>query len=358
MGVDTGKVVILTLWNDMLNARTIAVTTPGTVLSVDQTHFTLRTKGKKIGRIPPTMVDNIIIGNAVEVTRKALIRLAKTGVSVTFMDNCGRASCRLAAPLRNTPGMRINQYRHWVDINARLELASKLARAKITNSCNLLKSYRKNYAVEMIKRSISEIEAILEKMKVAETSAELMGYEGSAARSYWNAFGTLLRPEFVQWNGRNRRPPLDPANAALSYGYGILLNRTLSLIEASGLDPWIGFLHESSGRHPSLALDLMEPLRPAVVDRLILKMLNREQLRQEHFYRPQANGRTVHLTREGRIILLELMEDLMRQYEPDVFGNTASPLHSLIETIDLFRTCARKDSLGEFMPKETHATPI
>jgi len=304
------------------------------------------------------MIENLVICEGVEVSRKAMLRLVETGVSVIFLDSCGRARCRLSAPMRNTPELRIRQYRAWEDPELRLTVARTLAEGKIRNARNLIQDYRKNYANPELKRAVVEIDRILGRLSHAQSSAELMGFEGSAARSYWNAFGVLLRPDFIQWNGRNRRPPRDPANAALSYGYGILLNRTLALIEASGLDPWVGFLHEASGRHPSLALDLMEPLRPTVVDRLVLALFNREQLRQEHFHRPNPFGEAVYLNGEGRRLLLEEMENRMCRYEPEVFGGESSSLNTLLKMIEQFRKCSLAEDLSSYSPASTHATPL
>jgi CRISPR-associated protein Cas1 len=344
----------------MMNlAKTIVVSTPGTILSIDQTHYTLRSGGRKIGRIPPMMIDHLVIGSQVEVTRRAMNRLCSHGVSVTFLDHEGRASTRLCPVWRNTPETRIGLYSAWADPAQKIQISRILAGSKMTNSLALLRAYQKNYREVALKEAIVEIDKSSQKLHLAESVSEVMGLEGWAARAYWKAFGTLLRPEFLQWNGRNRRPPRDPANAALSYGYGILLNRVLSLIEASGLDPWIGFLHETSGRHPSLALDLMEPFRPAVVDRLVLRLLNRGQLRPEHFDRPQPLAEVVHLNREGRLILLESFEAMFRSVEEAAFEGCDSIAGAITETIDAFRTHAREQRLTEFNPlNPTHASTL
>ena len=343
----------------MKSAKTIVVSTPGTVLSINQTHYTLRSGGRKIGRIPPTIIDHLIIGAEVEVTRKAMNRLSSHGVSATFLDREGRVTTRLCPVWRNSPETRIGLYAAWADPAQRLQVSGILASSKLANSLALLRAYQKNYREVALKEAIAEIDKSAEKLASAETVSEVMGLEGWAARAYWKAFGCLLRPDFLEWSGRNRRPPRDPANAALSYGYGILLNRMLSLIEASGLDPWIGFLHETSGRHPSLALDLMEPFRPAAVDRLVLRLLNLGQLRPEHFHRPQPLAEVVHLNREGRLVLLEAFEAMFRDVKESAFEGSASIGGALIDTVDSFRSHARDQRLPEFDPlSPTHAATL
>lgn len=340
-----------------MKSKTIVVSLAGTTLSVDQSHYTLRSKGRKIGRIPPAMVDHLIISAEVEVTRKALERLMTTGVAVTFLNHQGRCASRLSPLFRNTPEVRIGQFRAWECREKRLQVAQDLVKAKIKNGRALYEAFRKNYPDPAIKKAAADLKSCLEKVDVATTQNELMGVEGWAARIYWGAFGSLIRDESIAWEGRNRRPPKDPVNAALSYGYAILLNRIITLIEASGLDAWIGFLHETSGRRPSLALDLMEPFRPAIVDRLVLRLLNLGKLQAHHFYRPQVLGETVHLNREGRLVLVEAFERMLPNCAESGFQEVSSLQGALNTTIAEFRRLAREDALENFQSLESIHAP-
>jgi CRISPR-associated protein Cas1 len=100
----------------------------------------------------------------------------------------------------------------------------------------------------------------------AETREEIMGLEGAAARAYFQAWTACVDPAF-EFTERNRRPPLDVINSALSFGYAILLSEAASALVATGLDPAIGFLHTDHDGRPSLALDLVEEFRPLVMIR-------------------------------------------------------------------------------------------
>lgn len=331
----------------MKRARTVVVSSPKTVVSVDQTHFTLRSAGRKIGRIPSAMIDHLIIAHSVEVTRKALQRLASTGIAVTFLDLQGRCSSRLSPIWRNRPQCRIGLHAAAADSEARVLMARRFAQTKIEGELTLIKGYRKNYAQPELKEAASTLQEALAKLSQASTPSQIMGLEGWAARVYWAAFGTLLRPKFLSWQGRNRRPPKDPANAALSYGYGILANRVLALLEASGLDPWIGFLHETNSRHPALVFDFMEPFRPLIVDRTVLRLFNLGRLKVEHFERPNALGETVHLDRDGRLLLLEALEEAL------IICDTELPCQesvhaALIAAVADFRSHAEAMTLRQF----------
>jgi len=127
-----------------------------------------------------------------------------------------------------------------------------------------------------------------------------LGIEGRAARDYFQGID-LLAPGSPK--GRTRRPPQDPVNCLLSFGYGMLRVAVHGAIEQVGMDPYIGYLHGVRPGKPSLALDLMEELRPLFVDRLVLTVTNRGQISTRHF--DTLPGGTVQLTDDGRKVFLE-----------------------------------------------------
>ncbi|MCZ7672352.1 MAG: CRISPR-associated endonuclease Cas1 [Chloroflexi bacterium] len=131
----------------------------------------------------------------------------------------------------------------------------------------------------------------------------MQGLEGSGTAHYFNSFKHLLNDPSL-YNGRTRRPPRDPVNALLSYGYTILLNQIMSAICTVGLDPYIGYLHTSQYGKPALALDLMEEFRPLIVDSTVIAIFNNNILHRKHFteelggaYRLSDYGRRTFLTK-------------------------------------------------------------
>jgi CRISPR-associated protein Cas1 len=109
----------------------------------------------------------------------------------------------------------------------------------------------------------------------ADNLERLMGFEGAGAAQYYSAFGECLRHREFVFAGRSRRPPGNPVNAMLSFGYQILWNHLLALIELQGLDPYQGSLHQGSERHAALASDLVEQFRAPIVDSLVLWLVNK-----------------------------------------------------------------------------------
>ena len=127
-------------------------------------------------------------------------------------------------------------------------------------------------------------------MDGAETLDSLNGVEGSAAHFYFQAFPLLLKAEGIDFPGRKRRPPPDPVNAILSFGYTLLTSRIQSILDASGFDPYLGFLHRVDYGRPSLALDLLEPFRAPLVDRFAVRLFNLKILKPDDFDTTETSG--------------------------------------------------------------------
>src|SRR5207253_1361641 len=154
----------------------------------------------------------------------------------------------------------------------------------------------------------------------------LRGAEGEAAQNYFAVFDQLIRtdePE-ICFGGRSRRPPLDPVNALLSFLYTLLTHDCRSAAESVGLDPAVGFLHRDRPGRPSLALDLMEELRPVLADRLALSLLNRRQLRARDFEARDGGG--VLLSEAGRKTVLTAWQERKKEERKHPFLDEAAPL--------------------------------
>jgi CRISPR-associated protein Cas1 len=139
----------------------------------------------------------------------------------------------------------------------------------------------------------------------AASVEELLGIEGNAARLYFGDFGGMIKPDEdagatelqFDWAGRNRRPPRDPVNAMLSLGYSLLAKDLTVACYAVGFDPYVGFYHQPRFGRPALALDLMEPFRPLIVDSAVLTAINTGMVTARDFMRV---GGSVALTTAGR----------------------------------------------------------
>ncbi len=167
-------------------------------------------------------------------------------------------------------------------------------------------------ACDALARAERQLTDVARRTMAAESVDIMRGLEGEAALAYFGVFNHLIRvgdPAFA-YAGRSRRPPLDRINALLSFLYAMLGHDCRSALEAHGLDPQIGFLHVDRPGRASLALDLMEELRPVLADRLALSLINRRQLAANDFVLEEAGG--VRLTDDARKRVLVAWQERKR----------------------------------------------
>jgi CRISPR-associated protein Cas1 len=141
-------------------------------------------------------------------------------------------------------------------------------------------------------KAADRIQAIRGDLGRMETHEQVRGSEGEGAARYFDVFPLLIRQQkdAFKWNGRNRRPPRDPINALLSFAYTLLMGDCLSACQTVGLDPAFGFLHVFRAGRPALALDLMETFRPVLADRLVLSLINNQQVRFGDFEKTESGA--------------------------------------------------------------------
>lgn len=188
------------------------------------------------------------------------------------------------------------QVRRHQDDAFRLEVAKAIVEAKVRHQQRLLRRHARNHPDPVLSQAADQLGLCAKAVARCNSVAEAMGVEGQASAIYFSAFGRCIRQEGIKFESRNRRPPKDPVNAVLSLGYMLVLGEVITAILAQGLQAGIGFLHEVSRRRPALAMDLLEPVRQPIVDRLTLSLFNRKVLTLEDFS-PQDDG--VLLGQEG-----------------------------------------------------------
>lgn len=181
-------------------------------------------------------------------------------------------------------------------------VARRLVAGKIRNQRTML---LRNH-IEPPKARLLELKRLVKQAESADSLEQLLGYEGTAARIYFELLSGMLKRD-EEWDGepavafdfqsRNRRPPRDPVNALLSLGYSLLAKDLTIACYAVGFDPMIGFYHQPRHGRPALALDLMEPLRPLIADSAVLSAINTKMVSERDFVKA---GQAVSLTAAGR----------------------------------------------------------
>jgi len=286
------------------NRKTLYLTTAGTSVGLDHDALTVRRPESELIRTPLRAVDAIICVSNVTVSTAALARCAQDSIAVSWLTRSGKFRFALRSPKHGNVELRIEQYRCATDADRCLDMAKLIVTAKLLNSSVVLFDAAKDRRTQRAKlRSAGE--ALVRHARNAESAPDLdalRGIEGAGAKRYFNEWSASLIPEGVRFNGRIRRPPLDPVNAMLSFGYTMLQTRCVGAVEHLGLDPHIGFLHSLRPGRTSLALDLMEEFRAHSVDRLVLTLLNRRQLVERDFHHDRVGG--CRMTDSGRAAFL------------------------------------------------------
>ncbi|MBD2054635.1 CRISPR-associated endonuclease Cas1 [Oculatella sp. FACHB-28] len=264
------------------------------------------------------MLEQILVFGQSQLTTQLIRACLFRSIPIAYLSRMGRCHGRV---LPVTSGYRaLARQQYGLSSEVRLAIAKQIVSAKLKNSRVILQRQQRRHNNPALLEAINQLEQVAQQVQQAASTEQLMGYEGAGAASYFGAFGACIdHPEFV-WVGRSKRPPGDPLNAMLSFGYQVLWNHLLSLIEIQGLDPYEACLHQGSERHPALASDLIEVFRSPIVDSLVLYLVNRRMVSVvDDFDFPATGG--CYLNESGRkkllIALIGRMEE-QQQVSPGI----------------------------------------
>ena len=241
-------------------------------------------------------VDTIFVFGNVQVTAQALTQVLAHNIELSLLTQRGRLKGQITPPMPKNVILRKAQNRVEQDEAASLALAKTIVAGKIASSRRFLDRHRRNKPEAGFEEFVDQLSDDLEQVRGAPSLASLLGREGDSARAYFQ--GLALACTGMPFTGRKRRPPPDPVNALLSFGYTLVGSEIRSILDAMGFDPYMGILHQLRYGRPSLALDLLEEFRVDAVDRLVLGLVNRKVLTPKHFY-DDPEGKGMRLTQKG-----------------------------------------------------------
>ncbi|RMG21550.1 MAG: CRISPR-associated endonuclease Cas1 [Deltaproteobacteria bacterium] len=266
--------------------------------------------GAREGNLPLKVIERVVLTTAVDVTGRALAGLAAEGVPAVILGaRTQEAVAFVLGPAHKDATIRLGQALRAQDPSWCLRWARRFVRAKIRREQRWI---RNALAAVPAKRyrltgALRDLETCLGGIEEPAGLDALRGLEGAAARAGFDALAALV-PSDLRFNGRVRRPPPDPVNAALSLGATLLHFDAVRAAYGAGLDPFIGFYHQPAYGRASLACDLVEPTRPEL-NRWVWRLFADRELRPSHFGR---TGDGVRLTKEGRAVFYPAYERLGR----------------------------------------------
>jgi CRISPR-associated protein Cas1 len=294
------------LFPEIDERQIVHVTEPGSRVGKQGDEIVVTPREGSPTRLAGRKVAAIVLHGACQISSQTLHYALAHDIGVHWITGGGQYVGGLAPP--GGVQRRHRQFAALGDPVFCSELARRLVRAKVTNQLHfLLRSARARGLRGAVNIAISGIRAELRGIDQATAPDTLRGHEGQAGRHYFTALAALVTPEqpHMQFSGRSRRPPRDPFNAALSFGYALLYRDAVAALHTTGLDPAFGFFHRPRSAAYPLALDLMELFRTMLWDMPLLASVNRLQWRDEDFVRA---GPQVWLAASGRKLAIELYE--------------------------------------------------
>ena len=269
--------------------NTLYVLSADAYLSVDGENVVVNKGDAVAGRFPLHTLQSIEYFGYKGASPKLMGECASRGIDLVFFTPTGKFLARVAGQPAGNVLLRRQQYRLCDDAERSLEVSRNFIIGKIFNSRWVLERTNRDHPtqvnVHLLQGKSEELKGYLAEARSAQSVDELRGIEGSAARSYYHAFGeaVLVDDDIFAFRGRNKRPPKDAVNAMLSFAYTLLANDCASALNGVGLDPFVGAMHALRPGRKSFALDLMEELRSPFADRIVLTCINNRMMSESSF---------------------------------------------------------------------------
>lgn len=269
--------------------NTLFVTLQGSSVVKEGENVVVREGDEVRLRVPVHGLGGLVTFGQVWCSPQLLFLCAERGVGVSFLSVHGRFLARVAGPVCGNVLLRRTQYRWADDPERSARIARDMLAGKLANARTVLQRARRDHGgktdAQALEQAALRLDDCITRLPGAASLDELRGIEGEGGNVYFGAFDALItapEPAF-RFTTRSRRPPLDPVNCLLSFLYTLLMHDVRSALEGVGLDPAVGFLHRDRPGRSSLALDLMEELRPVLADRVALSLMNLGQVRLRDF---------------------------------------------------------------------------
>ncbi len=335
---------------------TLYVTTEDTVIrKVDERLKVVKQKETLID-VPMIKVSSVVLFGRVTVTPATMQSLLERQIDVCYMTAYGRYIGRVQSPVSGNSIIRRAQFRVGESPEQSLKLARSFVKGKLANMRVLMVRQRREeeegsprwHSLDKAVLRIKQAEAGLPFSKGVD---QVRGQEGEGTAGYFEAFDQMIKQEGFAFTRRLRRPPTDPVNALLSFGYALLAHDLHSAINIVGLDPYIGYLHADRHGKPSLALDLMEEFRAPIVDSTVLLTINKRVLGPEDF-ESQIGG--VCLMKDGarRAFLKQYEERKMTEFHHPAIGYRISYRQAFEMQVRILAKVL-KGELEEYVPLPT-----
>lgn len=297
--------------------NTLYVITENSYLTLEGENIVIQDGEKVLGRFPLHTLENIICFTYKGATPALMGACAERKIGMTFFSPRGVFLARIVGKEYGNVLLRKEQYRISDQEDRSIIYAKNMIIGKVFNCRWSIERTLRDHAyrvdAEKLKQVSNTLYHTMPQIDGALKLDELRGMEGRAAEQYFSVLNDMIlnQKEDFAFTTRNRRPPLDNINAILSFAYTVLSGECANALASVGLDPYVGFMHGDRPGRISLALDLMEELRPVLADRFILTLINTKAIQAVHF--EKQKDQAVLLNENGRKVFFTAWQDHKRE---------------------------------------------
>lgn len=268
------------------------ITEQGAVLRKSGQRLVVEKDGSALFDIPASKVKGVLIFGNVQVSTQAMRLALELEIELALFSYHGRLLGQLTPPATGNVALRQAQYACKGDPGFTLTFSRAVVTGKLANALAFVREFAHNHPETDLQENVTRLEAARSQAGESSDLPALLGFEGTGARVYFDAFAKMVRHSF-SFDGRHRRPPPDPVNALLSLGYTMVYNEISSLLDGMGFDPYLGLYHQPRSGHSTLASDLLEEFRAPLVDRFTLGLVNNRVFQEQDFHLHTASGGVV-----------------------------------------------------------------
>lgn len=313
------------------HANTLFVTTEGCYIAKQGNCLLVRKDRKTLLSLPVNTLEGVVCYGRIGMSPFALGLCGENNVSVAFLTKNGRLLARMSGPQNGNVLLRRSQFRFAESPEQSAAIARCFVSGKISNARTVLLRTLRDHPDpdrdERLERVVARLKCVLDSMWRQQASSMdiIRGMEGDAAKNYFSVFDDMILSEkdVFFFHQRSRRPPMDNVNSLLSFIYSLLTNDVRTACEVVGLDPQMGFLHADRSGRPSLALDLMEELRPFLADRLAISLINRRQVSAAGF-ETRENGSVIMSDKTRKSVIRAYQERKNETIKHPYLGETVT----------------------------------
>lgn len=276
--------------------NTLYVTSPNTYLSLDGENIVILKDEEEISRVPLHNIESIITFGYMGASPALMGACVARNISLSFMKQSGKFLARVVGEVKGNVTLRKTQYKISDNLGESHKIAKNFIIGKVYNARWVIERATRDYSMRLDVDKLKSVSNILirslDLIGKSDSLDQLRGFEGEAAMEYFSVFDDLIlqQKESFYFHERNKRPPLDNVNAMLSFVYTLLTHDIVGALETVGFDPYVGFLHRDRPGRVSLALDMIEELRPVYADRFVLSLINKKQVNASGFIQKESGA--------------------------------------------------------------------